>query len=182
MVADANGLIKMGKSGALPALLGTTGMLVPQAVWEEAVEEGKRRMYEDAEVLERTLVEGGAEVVGDERSRASEELLGQSGAYFGAGERAALAVFFARDVGAILTDDGAFLRLLAGARPPVPALVPTAAIIGLAGTGRLSVGEAREALKKIEPYVRAGAYEAAMNEVEETSERSSTEDGREQSG
>lgn len=161
-------------------MLWATGMLVPQAVWEEAVEEGKRRMHEDAEVLERTLVEGGAEVVGDERFRASEELLERSGAYFGAGERAALAVFFARDAGAILTDDGAFLRLLAGARPPVPALAPTAAIIELAGTGRLSVEEAREALEKIKPHVRAGTYEAAMNELKDISERSSTKDGREQ--
>lgn len=155
---------------------------MPQAVWEEAVEEGKRRMYEDAQVLERTLVEGGAEVGGEEQCRVSEELLQRSGAYFGAGERAALAVFFARGANAILTDDGAFLRLLAGAKPPVPALVPTAAIVRLAETGRLSVGAAREALERIEPYVRAGAYEAAMNELNEISERSSTKDGREQGG
>jgi hypothetical protein len=32
----------------LPALLGTARLLVPKEVWEEAVEEGKRRMYEDA--------------------------------------------------------------------------------------------------------------------------------------
>lgn len=182
IVVDADGLIKIGKSGALPALLGATGVLVPQTVWEEAVEEGKRRMYEDAQVLERSLGEGSAEVVGEERSRAAEELLQRSRAYFGAGERAALAVFFARGADAILTDDGAFLRLLAVARPPVPALVPTAAIVGLAETGRLSVEAAREALERIEPYVRAGAYEAAMNELNEISERSSTKDGQEQGG
>lgn len=58
IVADADGLIKMGKLGALPALLGAAGVLVPQTVWEEAVEEGKRRMYEDAQILERSLMEG----------------------------------------------------------------------------------------------------------------------------
>lgn len=85
-----------------------------------------------------------------------------------------------RGADAILTDDGAFLRLLAGARPPVSSLVPAAAIVGLAEAGRLSAGAAREALEKIEPYVRAGAYEAAINELNEVSERGSKEDGREQ--
>lgn len=178
IVADADGLIKMGKSGALPALLGAARVLVPRTVWDEAVEEGKRRMYEDAQVLERSLVEGDAEVVGNEQSRASEELPRRSGAYFGAGERAALTVFFARGADAILTDDGAFLRLLADARPPVPSLVPTAAIVGLAEAGGLSFGAAGEALEKIEPFVRSEAYEAAMNELNEIAERRSTEDGR----
>lgn len=113
-------------------------------------------------------------MVGEEQCPASEELLERSGAYFGAGERAALAVFFARGADAILTDDGAFLRLLADAKPSIPALVPTAAIVGLAEAGRLSAGAAREAMEKIGPYVRAGAYEAAMNELNEISERGST--------
>jgi hypothetical protein len=59
IVVDADGLIKMGNSGALPPLLGAARLLVPKAVWEESVEEGKRRMYEDAHELEAALSEGG---------------------------------------------------------------------------------------------------------------------------
>lgn len=158
-------------------MLEATGVLVPQAVWEEAVEEGKRRMYEDAQNLERALVEGGAEVVGSERSQASEELLRRSSAYFGAGERAALTLFFARSADAILTDDRAFLKLLAEAEPSVPSLVPTAAIVGLAEAGGLSAGAAREALEKIKPSVRGEAYGVAMSELNEIPERRSTKDG-----
>ena len=56
-----------------------------------------------------------------------ERLLGGSAASFGAGERAALAVFYAAGVDVVLTDGHGFLRLLAGADPPVPAVVPAAA-------------------------------------------------------
>lgn len=171
IVTDADGLIKMGKSGALPALLSAATVLVPRAVWVEAVEEGKREMYEDAHVLERVLEEGGAEVVGHEAHEEAEELFGASSASFGAGERAGLAAFFAHGADAILTDDRAFLTLLAGTSPPVPALVPTAAIVALAEGGKMPVAEAKDALARIEHSVRADAYGAAMQELEKLEER-----------
>lgn len=167
IVVDADGLIKLGKSGALPALLSATRILVPRAVWDEAVEEGKRRMYEDAYGLERVLKKGGAQILEREESEEAEGLLRGSAASFGAGEREALAAFYARGADAVLTDDRAFLGLLAGAEPPVPTLVPTVAVVALAEGGVLSVGQATEALTKLEPSVRADAYTAAMEEIEE---------------
>ena len=169
IVTDADGLIKLGKSGALPALLAAARILVPRAVWEEAVEEGKRRMYEDAHVLERTLGAGGAEIfeyVEHEPSEEAEVLLRNSAAAPGAGERAALAVFFVSSADAILTDDRAFLGLLAGADPPVPALVPAAAIASLAEADRLSIEEARESLGRLERSVRESVLAAALGEID----------------
>ena len=162
IVADADGLIKLGKSGALPALLSAARVLVPRAVWEEAVEEGKRGMHEDAQVLEGLLLAepGGAEVVEVEGA------IGIGGS-FGAGEAAALAAFRRYGADAVLTDDRAFLGLLAGSDPPVPALVPTAAIVALTEGGHLNIGEAKEALDKIEPSVRKDAFGAARGELEE---------------
>jgi hypothetical protein len=166
IVVDADGLIKLGKSGALPPLLGTARLLVPKTVWEEAVEEGKRRMYEDAHELEATLAESGAEVVSYEAGEEVEPLLGGSAASFGAGERAALAVFYAVGADAVLTDDRAFLRLLAGADPPVAALVPAAAIVALAEGDWMTVEEAREALGKLKPSIRGDVHAAAMEDLE----------------
>ncbi len=166
IVVDADGLIKLGKSGALPTLLGSARLLVPQAVWEESVVEGKRRMYEDAYDLEGVLVEGGAEVVSYEAGEEVERLLGGSAASFGAGERAALAVFYAVGADAVLTDDRAFLGLLAGADPPVPALVPAAAIIALAEGDWMTVEEARDALGKLKPSIRGNVHAAAMEDLE----------------
>lgn len=177
IVTDADGLIKLGKSGALPALLSAARVLVPRAVWEEAVEEGKRGMHEDAHALERVLTAepGSAEVVDDVGgARAGDESGGEGGmvspgvaASFGAGEVAALGAFYSHGADAVLTDDRAFLGVLAGSEPPVPALVPTAAIVGLTEGGHLSVGEAKEALSRLRPSVRGDAFRAAMGELEE---------------
>lgn len=169
IVTDADGLIKLGKSGALPALLSAARVLVPRAVWEEAVGEGKRRMYEDAHVLERTLGAGGAGIAKHDEHEPSEEaevLLRSSGAALGTGERVALAVFFVCGADAILTDDRAFLGLLAGADPPVPALVPAAAIVSLVEADRLSREGAREALGKLEGSVRKSVLTAALGEID----------------
>jgi len=139
---------------------------VPGAVWEESVEEGKRRMYEDAHNLEDALTEGGAEVVSYEVGEEAERLIGGSAASFGAGERVAVAVFYAVGADAVLTDDRAFLGLLAGAEPPVPAMVPAAAIVALAEGGWMTVDKAREALDKLKPWIRTDTYAAAMEDLE----------------
>lgn len=54
-MADADGLIKLGKSGALGVLLSAVEVLVPEAVYREAVTEGKKEMHEDAFELEEAL-------------------------------------------------------------------------------------------------------------------------------
>ena len=166
IVVDSDGLIKLSRSGVLPMLLGAARLLVPKAVWEESVEEGKRSMYEDAHDLEAALAEGGADVVSCEAGEEVERLLGGSAASFGAGERAALAAFYAAGADAVLTDDRAFLRLLADADPPVPALVPTAAIVALAEGDRTTVDEARDALGKLKPSIRGDVHAAAMEDLE----------------
>lgn len=166
IVVDADGLIKVGKSGVLPALLEAARLLVPRAVWEEAVEEGKRMMYEDAHELEVVLSEGDAEMVSHEIGEEAARLLEGSAASFGAGEREALAVYFTEDADAVLTDDRAFLGLLVRAEPPVPALVPAAAIVALAEGGRVSIDAARQALNKVEPFIRKAVYVAAMEDLE----------------
>lgn len=77
-----------------------------------------------------------------------------------------MAVFYALGGDAVLTDDRAFLRLLAGADPPVPALVPATAIVALAEGDWMTVEEAREALGKLKPSIRGEAHAAAMEDLE----------------
>lgn len=51
------------------------------------------------------------------------------------------------------------------ADPPVPALVPAAAIVALVEGDRVSVDEAREALVDIEPSMRRSVYAAAVEDL-----------------
>jgi len=159
IVADADGLIKLGKSGALGHLLSAAEIVVPRSVYGEAVEAGKKEMYEDAFELEKVLGEGGAEVVEDQQDERAEKLL-KGVTSLGAGERAALHVLFAREADAVLTDDRAFLNVLG--RAGIRTLTPAAAIVSLFESGRLSRMEAIEALGSIEGLLREEVYEAAM--------------------
>jgi predicted nucleic acid-binding protein len=167
IVADADGLIKMGKSGALGRLLLAAQVLVPEKVYEEAVVAGKRGLYEDALELERTLAEGPAEVVpegaADEPLGERAEALLEAASPLGAGERAALRLFFARRADAVLTDDRAFTNLLIG--EGIRVLAATAAIVSLAEAGRMTTAEATAALGRIEGFVRRDAYEAAVGDL-----------------
>jgi predicted nucleic acid-binding protein len=162
IVADADGLIKLGKSGALGRLLSAAEIVVPKSVYGEAVEAGKKEMYEDAFELEKVLGEGGAEVFEDQQEEQAEKLL-EGVTSLGAGERAALHVLFAREADAVLTDDRAFLNVLG--RAGIRTLTPAAAIVSLFESGRLSRMEAIEALGSIEGLLREEVYEAAMEEL-----------------
>jgi hypothetical protein len=162
IVADADGLIKLGKSGALAALLSVAEVLVPEAVYEESVVTGKREMYDDAFELEWELREGGAKVIQAIENEQAERLLAGAPS-LGPGERAALRVAYESGADAILTDDRAFLGFLAGAG--MGALVPAAAIILLVERGAVSVEGAVEALGRIEGSIRSEVYEAAMEDL-----------------
>ena len=163
IVVDADGLIKLGKSGTLAVLISTAEVLVPGAVYEEAVIAGKKEMYEDAFELERVLREGGAEVVKEERAERPSGGLLEDAPSLGAGERAALGVMYAREADAILTDDRAFLKVLEEAG--IRTVVPVAVIVGLAEGAKISAEEATEALGRIRDCVRREVYEPAMEEL-----------------
>ncbi len=163
IVADADGLIKLGRSGALAALLSEAEVLVPEAVYEETVVVGKKEMYEDAFELERALGEGEAKIVPTlEDGRAAKILEGVTS--LGAGERAALHATFASGADAVLTDDRAFLGVLT--RAGIAALVPAAAIVSLADAGSMSLEEAVAALGRIEDSMRREVYETAVQELD----------------
>ena len=133
--------------------------MVPRSVYWEAVEAGKKEMYEDAFELEKVLGEGGAEVVEDEREERAERLL-EGVTSLGAGERSALHVLFAREADAVLTDDRAFLNVLG--RAGIRTLTPAVAIVSLFESDILSRAKAIEALGSIEGLLREEVYEAAM--------------------
>lgn len=154
-------------------MLEAAEVLVPDAVYREAVTDGKREMHEDAYELERALREGAAKVLpraepGElpmEKERVQALLEGASS--LGAGERAALRVLLARDADAVLTDDRVFANLLV--REGLTALLPTATIVSLARRGRMSTAEAAGAVEKIKDIVRRSTYEAAMEALREMS-------------
>jgi hypothetical protein len=163
-VVDADGLIKLGKSGALLPLIEGHEVLVPEDVFVEAVVRGKRELHEDAFELERVLGEKGISAAPDKSAPEADRLL-EGVDSLGAGERGALRLYFAEGADAVVSDDRVFLRFLT--RHSVPFLTPTNVLVGLTRAGRMSLHEGSEALKKLSGYVRADVYEGARAELED---------------
>jgi predicted nucleic acid-binding protein len=174
LVIDADGLIKLGKSGVLGMLTGSHEVLVPAAVYEEAVVRGKRELYEDAFELEKVLEEQGVSASSKRPAPEADRLL-EGVTSLGAGERDALRLYFAEGADAVLSDDRVFLSFCG--RHSVPFLTPTNVIVAMTRSGRMSTKEGAEALEKLSGYVRAEVYERARAELDELREESEENDG-----
>lgn len=158
IVIDADALIKLGKTGVLDLLLGDHEVLVPGAVYEEAVIKGKTELYEDAFVLETVLEEGEARVL-----RRVVEPAGEKGLFLGPGERDALRAYHEEGADAILSDDRVFLRFLG--ESSVPYLTPVGVVLGLVGSGKLSPDGSLAALGRLREHIRDSAYREAVEYI-----------------
>lgn len=166
-VVDADALIKLGKAGGLAALLEAHEVLVPTAVYEEAVVAGKREMYEDAFVLEEALKRGEARI--SRREVAEETAADAARDSLGPGEREAFALYLREGADAVLSDDRVFLGFLDA--EGVPYLTSTAVVVGLASSEELTLDEAFRVLEGLKEYVRKGVYEEARGALEEQKRR-----------
>jgi predicted nucleic acid-binding protein len=173
-VIDADGLIKVGKSGLLGALVGSHEVLVPEAVYEEAVVRGKRELYEDAFELERLLEDEGVSIARSDPEPQADRLL-EGVTSLGAGETGALRLYFAEGADAVSSDDRVFLNFLS--RHSVPFVTPVNVVVGLARSGRVSLREGLEALEKLSGFVRADVYERAKAELGDPRKESEGDNG-----
>lgn len=174
IVLDADGLIKLGKSGVLGVLVRDQDILVLAAVYEEAVVRGKQELYEDAFELERMLKEEQVSVVQSRPEPRADRLL-EDVTSLGAGERAALRLYFAEEADVVLSDDKVFLNFCG--RHSVPFLTPINVLVALTRVGRMNPEEGLEALKKLRRYVRVEVYERARAELEDLQEESEEDSG-----
>lgn len=173
-VIDADGLIKLGKSGILGALIRNHEVLVPEAVYEEAVVRGKRGLYEDAFELEEILKDEKVSAIPAATDPWADQLL-EGVTSLGVGERAALHLYATESADAVLSDDRVFLNFLG--RNAVPFLTPANVIVGLVRARQFSCEEALEALEKLSGYVRAEVYEKAKAELEDLRKESEEDSG-----
>jgi predicted nucleic acid-binding protein len=158
IVVDADGLIKLGKAGVLALLLESFEVLIPEAVYEEAVVIGKLELYEDAFALEKVLERGPARRLEARLDPRAGRIL-QGVTELGKGERESLHIYHAEEANAVFSDDRVFLRLLED--NAVPYLTPAGLIVRLFEVGRLDRGEALAALDKLERHIRGSVYERA---------------------
>jgi hypothetical protein len=126
----------------------------------ETVERGLEAAYPDAQTIR--LVLPSATVRRTARHPRAAALL-QDKRGLGRGEQEALHLFFAARGDAIVTDDAAFVAMLAGAglRYLVPALV----LVRLVQEQHFEPAEALDCLERMRPFIRAEVYRAARDDL-----------------
>ena len=156
LLLDADGLIKLHRAGVLGRMVKAFRCTVPEAVYHEVVTRGKERLHQDAEEIEHILGEE-VEVVRIEQAH------GEMG--LGAGEMAVLTLAVQYQSAIVVSDDRRFLATLTvrGLR----FLTPTDLLVVLASQGILDKEEAKKALERLRPMVRAAAFWQAKDDLEQ---------------
>ena len=153
-VFDADGVIKLAKSGVLDSVSVFAACHLSTQVYEEVLK-GKENMYEDAFIVEGLVAKGKIKVV---TIRKAEVMAG-----LGGGEQSALLLYEKLGADAVISDDRKFLSFLE--EKEVPFIIPTDLIVLLSAKGRISKAKAREALDSLRPFVREENYRLAKEAI-----------------
>ncbi len=153
LVLDADGTIKLAKSGTLEVLTSTEKCFMASAAYEEVIK-GKEKMYEDAFIVE-SLEQKGQIIL----KKSEEKQIGSTSS----GESATLSLFKTLKGDAIISDDRKFLKSLEEDR--ISFIIPTDVIVLLAKKRAISETDAKIALDNIRDIVRDENYQSAIENI-----------------
>jgi len=163
-VLDSDGLIKLTKSGIVELVADRFECFIADEVKKESVVEGKKRLYEDAFVIEKNINEKKIKVLKAKKNTKAQRIEGTK--KLGIGEQSALNLFFELDADAIISDDQAFLNVLH--RENVPFIIPSDLVARLLELKTLEKKDALSALSIIKPYIKESNYMKAKKRIEVT--------------
>ncbi len=149
IVLDADALIKLTHAGILGNI--PHQCFISDAVFEETVTEGKKRLFDDAFEIERQVKNGNIDVI---KVKRTEDIPG-----LGKGELSSLALFKQIKADAIISDDRRFLTTLE--MQDIPFITPTQVIVTL--SKKVGKKETVAALDRIKPFVTKESYQDALS-------------------
>ena len=154
-VFDTDGLIKLARSGILSSV--PYQILISTSVYQEAVTAGKKRLYEDALVIEQ-LIGRGKILVKEVKNILNIPKLG-------AGETSALILYYKMKADAIVSDDRQFLTYLG--EQNIPFLVPSEFLVLLALAKKIKNKDCLQALDTIKNMITVENYYSAKEALED---------------
>ncbi len=164
VILDSDGLIKLQKSGMLRVLVSSCECIIPEAVYEESVEEGKKRLYEDAFILE-DIVEEGIKRIKINRKEKILQNIDDRLESLGKGEKEVFHLYFQEEADAVISDDRAFLNILDLSKDDVKYLTPCNAIYILFKKDHISKEIALRGLCQIKELVREDVYYRTITKI-----------------
>ena len=155
IVLDADGLIKLAKSGLLNKLPQLAKCHISKQVYTEAVERGKEKMYEDAYAIDALIHSGEIDVISMKTNIIDSSL--------SSGEILSLELYKKLKADAIISDDRRFLNLLN--QEKCEYIIPADIIVILAKSRKVTKEEAINGLNKIRTLVREDVYLSALKRL-----------------
>jgi|SRR3989344_8723157 len=156
LLFDADAVIKLTYSGTLPRICRDYNCVMTEEVKRETVDEGKRRFYPDAEIIEELINTGFIKIKNPKNS--GEEVPGLE-----SGELSVLALWKENPDFLIVSDDQAFLKELQ--RQEIDFVVPADLLLLLTRAKKINKIEARKDLEKLRTFIREEDYHRVNQEL-----------------
>lgn len=155
-IFDADALIKLSHAGILLIICNSYTCITTSEVKKEVVDEGKKRLYADAEVIEALINKKLLKVYTTDHGDYDNELLGR-------GELSVLKLAKKTKNTVVVSDDHAFIKLLK--KESIEWLVPVDIIRLLKEEEIVSRAEALVYLDKIKVFIKKEHYEKIKDAV-----------------
>ncbi len=156
LILDADALIKLTQCGIIEDLCRACNCFITHKVKEEAVDEGRRRFYPDAEVIDNLINSKLLKIKNPTKS---------NNEYLSKGELTVLNLYKSVKNHIIVSDDQVFIRRLE--EDEIPFLVAGDVIPLLKRLGKISTQEALHYLKRIKTFIREDVYRSIKQDLEE---------------
>ena len=154
LLFDSDALIKIAKIGLLSEVTGSFDVVITEEVYGEAVTEGKKRLYEDADEIENCINLGQIKVTRKKHESKIDKT-------FGKGETSVLQAYDKGNI--IMTDDLNFASYLL--KENIRNLSSAHLIVILLKKKKLGINEANSFLERLKQYIRKELYNLVKSEL-----------------
>ncbi len=159
---DADALIKLSKAGAKEVVASAFTVILPPAVRQECVDQGKAGGHPDALKIEGNLKKGVLHSDDVREESSTEAIIADLG--LRGGEADVLRLMLGGSADLIVADDHRFLQILDGLG--VPFATPSALLIALVKAGHMAEHEALRHLEKLSEFISEQEYLEARRTLE----------------
>ncbi len=157
-IFDSDALIKLVYSGALINVCKNFNCIITSEIKKETVDEGKKRFYPDAELIEKLIENKLLKIKNPNKNVEPIKNLGK-------GELSILSLSKEVKNHIIISDDKTFIKELE--KEDINLLVPTDLIVLLKRLNKINQKEANDYLEKIKMFIKEENYKKIKKELEE---------------
>lgn len=157
VLMDTDALIKLAKSSLKELIVSNISVAIPASVSNESVREGKAKGYSDALLIEKNIRDGKINVVKAKKKEA--KML--KGLQLHSGEADCLHIFAQGSYDTVVSDDRKFLDIIDTIG--IPFLTPSALVVYLYKSGKISISAANECLEKLRAMISREEYHSAKD-------------------